>query len=163
MRDVILHTAEGMLSGAIGTKIMELELGQAGKLPEHLRPTQPSDHPGKFIARKLAGERLSEAQLDTAGNVLHWAYGVSWGALLGALSRKLSMRSLPTALLAGAGFGAIVWAVGYAGWLPATKLTAPAHRQGAGHAGASLLGHIGYGLATAVPLWGMRMLEEKLR
>lgn len=165
MRDTLMHTAEGLLAGLVGTKVMGLELGASGRLPARLQPTQTTDHPGKFVAGRVArrlGKQPSDEQLDKAANALHWAYGTTWAALLGAFSTRLSLRSFGRALLAGAGLGAAVWLAGYAGWLPATRLAPPVHRQGGGHIATDLLMHVGYGIATALPLYGLQKLECSL-
>lgn len=122
----VSHTAGGALGGMVGTMFMMRASRQAShKLPERLKPTS-----------------------------LHWVYGIGWGGLLGlglsVAHRKV--RSLPIAVLVGSGLGAAVWAVGYAGWLPATRLTPPVYRQGGRHVLTSLLMHVGYGIVATLPL-----------
>src|SRR5207248_2008625 len=63
-----------------------------------------------------------------AAHGLHWAYGVSWPLGMAALSDVLGLDSTKKTIAAGAILGAIVWAVGYAGWLPALGLAPPVHR-----------------------------------
>jgi hypothetical protein len=149
-----IQTAAGTLGGILGTAVIQKEMQLAGRLPDRLKPTQPKEDPGAFMvsqAERLASRTLSPETTQRATKGLHMGYGTFWGALLGLASSRLRMHRLTTATLAGAAMGAAVWAIGYAGWLPAVGLTPPVHRQGRGIL-ANLAMHVGYGIAAALPV-----------
>ena len=52
----------------------------------------------------------------------------------------------------GAALGAVVWMVGYEGWLPAAGLTSPAHRVPLAKNATGLASHVAYGALASVPL-----------
>jgi hypothetical protein len=165
MRDGLgVHTAEGALGGALGTLFIGRAMRMTQRLPEKLRPTMPDENPAELVIRAL--ERLREKPLSRAAregleHALHWAYGITWGGLLGLATSRVRIRTIGSALLAGAALGGAVWAIGYAGWLPLTRLTPPVHQQGAKHAGTSLLTHIGYGLVSAAPIYLLDRLARR--
>lgn len=153
--DVVLHAAGGVLGGAIGTALMLKGMKASQKLPERLKPTQVRRDPGEFMVSRveqLRREPLPRALRDGLAQGMHWAYGAANGALFGLLTSRIRLRSLRTALLAGAAMGATVWAIGYAGWLPATRLTPPVWRQGGRHVAVSALGHVVFGMVCATPI-----------
>jgi uncharacterized membrane protein YagU involved in acid resistance len=57
--------------------------------------------------------------IDALSTLSHYAYGASCGAVLGALVARRWPASKP---VAGAAFGAAIWAASYLGWLPAAGL-----------------------------------------
>jgi uncharacterized membrane protein YagU involved in acid resistance len=75
-----------------------------------------------------------------------------WPLGFSALARRLRLHSPGRVLAAGAALGVVVWGIGALGWLPATGLTPPIHRQKAAATVSNLLGHIAYGTVAAVPL-----------
>jgi hypothetical protein len=153
----VSHTAGGAIGGAVGTLFLMQTLKQASEmLPEEVKPAIVQSDAGEFIVSKL--EQLSGLPLSRTMHVgltgaLHWAYGIGWGSLLGlATAKRHSVRSVPAAFIFGGSLGALVWAVGYSGWLPAAKLKPVVRGPGSGYVLASLLGHIAYGVVSAVPL-----------
>lgn len=92
----------------------------------------------RFLQRPLPAER---ARLTN--NVMHWGYGIGWGAAFGGLggSRK------PTRALAGAAFGAAVWASSYV-TLPLAGLYKPIWEYGAAELAPDLAAHLVYGTTT---------------
>ncbi len=154
-----VHAGGGAIGGLLGTAFLRRMTGLAGKLPEAWRPTEASRSPGEyFVGRaELAIRRPLPLKWHTratrAGGFL---YGAAWGAALGATSPVLGVRTLPAAALAGAAMGATVWAVGYVGWMPATGLVPPIHRQGATHVTTSLGAHVGYGVIASVVLHALQ-------
>jgi uncharacterized membrane protein YagU involved in acid resistance len=74
----------------------------------------------------------------------HLCYGTTFGWLYAVL-RPEPAHPLVEGLI----FGAGVWAIGYAGWLPAAKLTEPIWRQQASRAIPEVARHALYGVATA--------------
>jgi uncharacterized membrane protein YagU involved in acid resistance len=150
----VSHTAGGALGGAVGTLFLMQSLKRASEsLPE--ASTTPPDAADFILSRleQAGGHVLSRPVHQGIVNALHWAYGIGWGSALGLLTaRRHSVRSVPAVLLFGTCLGSAVWAVGYAGLLPATRLTPPVYRQGVRPVVTSLLGHIAYGVVSAAPL-----------
>ncbi|MDQ0756404.1 DUF6789 family protein [Arthrobacter sp. B3I4] len=69
----------------------------------------------------------------------HLGYGMAAGALYAMLGKK---KSTPATGLA---YGAVLWAAGYEGWLPALGVLPPAHRDKPGRAWTMLAAHLLYG------------------
>jgi hypothetical protein len=143
-----ISAAEGALGGALGTLFIQQAMALAQRLPEPLQGPALREDPGQFIARKL---NVSPPLREPLAKSLHWAYGTTWPFLFGALAPKLRRKGWAKLLLAGAGLGAAVWAVGYLGWLPATGLTKPVHREKVSRTTSGLFGHIIYGALAMVP------------
>ncbi len=156
MRDgFMVHGVEGALGGAIGTLLAKKSAMLAQRLPLRFTPTDTRADPGDFVLSRLEGlfrRALSRRVHDRIVAGLPWAYGIAWGSLLGIAVAGLRVHTARKTLLAGAGMGALVWAVGYAGWLPRAGLTRPVLRQGAGHVTTSLLTHVLFGVAAAWPI-----------
>ncbi|MDI1480281.1 hypothetical protein [Polyangium sp. y55x31] len=159
--DAISHVTAGVVGGAVGTALMQRGMKASQRLPERLRPPAVRKDPGEFMVSKLEelrGRPLPRALRDVVAQGLHWGYGVTGGVVLGLATSRRHIPTLPSALLAGATMGTAIWAVGYAGWLPATKLTPPLGRQGARHVAVSVLGHVVFGIVAAAPIF---LLDRK--
>ena len=94
----------------------------------------------------LFDRELTKNEKDTAGTALHYAYGVSMGALYGAAAE------LAPAVTSGAGlpFGATVWVTADEGVVPLLGLSkSPTEYPLSIHAYA-LASHLVYGLTTEV-------------
>lgn len=175
MRDNwISHATAGIVGGALGTALLKQGMKATQRLPIRLQPTQPRKDPGEFIVMKLEqfrGKPLRRALRDVVVQGLPWGYGMTSGLVLGLATSHRHVPTMRSALLAGAALGAGVWAVGYIGWLPATKLTPPITRQGGRHIAMSVLGHVAFGVVAAVPLlvmdgrtpWWRRVLRQFIR
>jgi hypothetical protein len=156
MRDgFVLHGAEGAIGGVIGTLLVKQGMTLSRRLPEKLKPPAVRQDPGDFFVSRvesLRGRPLPGGVHDRLASGLSWAYGIGWGGLLGLAIAGMREQTVRRTLLAGAGMGALVWAVGYVGWLPGTGLMPPIHRQGAGHVAVSVAQHVLYGVAASVPI-----------
>jgi len=156
MRDgFVVHGAEGALGGALGTLLVKQGITLARRMPEALKPPAVRRDPGEFVVSRLealSGRALPWGVHHRVAEGLHWAYGITWGGLLGLAVAGLRVKTPRQTLLAGAGMGALVWAVGYVGWLPGAGLMQPIHRQGKGGVATSLLSHVLYGVAASVPI-----------
>lgn len=153
--DMMTHATAGVLGGVVGTALLRQGLKASAKLPVRLQPTQVRKDPGDFMVMKLEefrGKPLPRPVRDLIAQGLHWGYGMTGGLVLGLATSRRHVPTLPAALLAGAALGAGVWAVGYAGWLPAAKLTPPLLRQGGRHIAMSVLGHVAFGLVAVAPI-----------
>ncbi|MFT3769656.1 MAG: hypothetical protein QM820_29825 [Minicystis sp.] len=156
MRDgFAVHTAEGALGGVLGTLLIKQTMALGRKMPEKLKPPVPSRDPADVLLSRIEGMRgrpLSWRTHDRMAAGLRWAYGIGWGGLLGLAVSGLHVKRPRQTVLAGAGLGALVWAVGYVAYLPGTGLMRPVHRQGAGHVLTSLVTHVAYGVAASLPI-----------
>jgi len=154
MRNMLIRLAAGAVGGAVATLLMQKTMPLAGKLPEKLRPQMPNRDPGHFMVsqgEKLVGP-LSQKVHSGAAHGLHWAYGIFWPLGLGALAEALRLDTPGKRVAAGAALGALVWIVGYEGWLPATGLMPPAHRVPLAKNASGLASHVAYGAVAALPL-----------
>jgi hypothetical protein len=157
MRDgLVLHGVEGALGGVLGTLVVKRTIAiGASKLPEKLKPPEIRRDPAELVVSKIEawrGRPLTPEAHARIARSLPWAYGIGWGSVLGLGVSALRMKTTRRIVLAGATLGALVWGVGYVGWLPRAKVTEPVTRQGAGHVATGLLTHVLYGLAAAVPI-----------
>jgi uncharacterized membrane protein YagU involved in acid resistance len=92
---------------------------------------------------------------ETLAFASHLGYGISAGTIYTVL--------LPPRLQepgTGTAFGAVVWLVGYEGWLPALGVLPPAHQDRPGRAGSVFIAHLVYGWTLG---WAARGLRERGR
>jgi len=154
MRNLLIKLAAGAVGGAVATLLMQKAMPLSQKLPEKLQPQLPNRDPGDFMVAQ--GEKIvgpfSPKVHSGAAHGLHWAYGVSWPLGLAALSGPFGLRSIGKTVAAGALLGAIVWVVGYEGWLPAVGLAPPAHRVPLAKNASGLASHVAYGALASLPL-----------
>ena len=109
--------AKGLLAGAAGTAVMTASQLAYYKANE----VEPSDTPAQVGKRVIEGllQRgpVTEQQMATLNNAMHWAYGTGWGALYGMGKPRGGARS-------GLLFGLAVWSASLV-HLPAMKLSPP--------------------------------------
>jgi hypothetical protein len=165
MNEPLLGTAGGALGGALGTLFMTQSYKLAPHLPESVQPIPLRRDPGDFLVNKvesLAHRRAGEPVERAAAKGLQWSYGIGWGALLGLVGARLEASHLSRALIAGATLGTLVYAAGYAGWIPALGLSEPIYRQPAGRIASGWLSHVIYGVLVALPVFGLLAWNERL-
>jgi hypothetical protein len=146
----------GGLGGIIGTLFMQKSMKLVPKLPEDLRPPPISEDPGEYMvksAERMIGRPLPAKVHGTAAKGLHWTYGMFWPTVLGFATKKLAFDTLGKTILAGSALGAVVWGAGYAGWLPATGLTAKLRQERVSQAFSGLFSHVLYGIISALPIY----------
>jgi hypothetical protein len=157
----------GLASGTVGTLAMDLvwyrryRLGGGEKrfreweLSSGLRSWDQAPAPaqvGKRLFEGLFQRELPPERAALVSNVMHWAYGLLWGAQYGIVA-----GSLPTPRVRyGPVFGSIVWATDYA-VLPPAKLYKPIWEYDAKTLAQDLSAHWAYGLGTAATF---RLLSE---
>jgi uncharacterized membrane protein YagU involved in acid resistance len=90
------------------------------------------------------------SERSTGTLVFHFLYGAAAGGLLGATSRR-------PGLMAGAGYGVLVWMGSYLGWIPASRRLVPATRHPARRNRLMLAAHLVWGAALAL---GLEELER---
>jgi hypothetical protein len=114
----------GAIAGVAGTGLMtgwQLAVAKLrGKPSSTPVPDRWADAPAPAqVAKKVAdavglGRRLTREEVPLLTDVMHWLYGVGWGALYGAAVG----RRAPDPLIAGVAFGAGVWTTSYAELVP---------------------------------------------
>jgi hypothetical protein len=121
--NLIEHVALGAAAGGAATCLLQgVRTSEQKLLPETMPPMRAD--PGEFtveqaeeLLREEAREQVSNTVETVAAKSLALGYGMTAGALYGAL------RPRPGNLLVdGTALGLGVWAVGYLGWLPALGL-----------------------------------------
>lgn len=123
--------------------------GVGRELRERGSDEEEDDAPERLanaVSVGLFDRELTKGEKDTAGTALHYAYGVSMGALYGAAAE------LAPDVTAGAGlpFGATVWVTADEGVVPLLGLSkSPTEYPLSIHAYA-LASHLVYGLTTEV-------------
>jgi hypothetical protein len=99
------------------------------------------------LARRIGLREPKGAELVAASALAHVGFGALAGVMFAALPYR-QRRSRP----AGAAFGALVWALSYAGWIPKLALMQPPSRDRPGRPTAMIAAHVIYGLTTATVL-----------
>jgi hypothetical protein len=110
--------------------------------------------PGQLGRRLYEGFRqrqLDERLAPLTNNVMHWGYGIAWGAALGVVAGSLPR----TRIWYGPAFGIAVWASSYA-VLPITGLYKPIWQYGFSELAPDLIAHLTYG---SVAERSLRMLS----
>jgi hypothetical protein len=136
-RTVVAGAGEGAIATAAMSGVM-LGARRAGWLGE----PPPRRITWRALRRGLGPVRAWGAR-NPASVATHLAFGAAAGSLFEAgYARWGRSGSGP---LAGAAFGAAVWLVSYAGWIPALGLLPPPHRDRPGRQGWMLAAHLVYG------------------
>ena len=149
----------GALAGLAATAPMTLAMKlMHEQLPREEQYPLPPRQVTEGIAEKAGvNEHLGEEEREAATWVSHFAYGAACGALYGALSgERLDERPL----LAGAGFGVVVWAGSYLGWLPAAGILSPATEHPARRNALMIAAHLVWGATAAAALAGLAGEKE---
>ena len=154
----VVDSTLGLMGGVVATALLQQGMKASVRLPESIRPEPPERDPGDFVVEQ--GERvlkhpLSESAHRTTAKLAHYAYGATWGAALGLAFGAASapmVRDPKMILAGGAAMGAIVWSVGYLGWLPATGLTHKVTEQKPGAVASGITSHLLYGILAAAPV-----------
>jgi hypothetical protein len=140
--------ASGGLAGLVATGVMSALLVAAD-----VTGMMNYEPPRKIIDKFLP--RFPVPLRDAAAVLAHFGYGAAGGCLYAVVRRKQATSG------AGLAYGALVWAVGYEGWLPAMGILPPAHRDKAGRAVTMLAAHLLYGAVLGKAL-GRRVLAERV-
>jgi hypothetical protein len=100
---------------------------------------------GKRLFEGVFQRELSPRWAALANNVMHWTYGLSWGALYGLAAGSFC----PPRIRSGLAFGTLVWTADYI-ILPLAKLYKPAWEYDLPTLAQDLSAHLVYGAATAI-------------
>jgi hypothetical protein len=142
----------GLLSGLVATAAMSAAMlaaqksGLLGRMP----PRRITD---RFLDLAGVGRTTPEPARRALAAVSHFAFGGACGALLGIASEvyrarvgKGSARRARTPLIAaGLAYGTAIWAVSYAGWVPAVGAMPAPPRDRPGRQPSMVLAHWIYG------------------
>jgi hypothetical protein len=133
----VRQTVAGGLGGTAATLVMTGWMGLSQATGRH------GELPPKRLVRRLARRAGIPARRHGPGTQIasaaaHLGFGASAGALYGTVVRR---SSLPRATA----FALAIWAVSYAGWVPALGLLPPPSRDNPRRAWTTLTAHVVYG------------------
>jgi len=140
----------GAAAGFGATMVLQQVMALTAKAVPNSKPPIKQD-PGEFMVAKVEEHVKLPAKLETAAaKSLHLGYGMTSGALYGAIRNRKSSVFLDGAIL-----GTAVWAAGYLGWLPATDLMPPITQHSPRQIAVPIFNHIVFGIAVATAFDGM--------
>jgi hypothetical protein len=163
------HVGAGALAGAAGTAAMDLALyaryrkngGKDGvwrwEFAGNVVSWDEASAPGQLARkgmRQLTGDEPPDEWARPATNIVHWATGVGWGLLYGALASATSRQPLARALA----LGPVVWLSGYV-VLPLAKVYKPIWRYDARTLADDLSAHIVYGAVASAAFRALTRAE----
>ncbi len=130
----------GAIAGCAGTALMTpLQFEGASRSGSHAPPIEVT----RRLHRALPLTRPRRQQLHARGLALHVAFGAVAGALYGIAAPRRAREAT------GLGYGAVLFGVGYLGYLPFLSLHPPAPRDDWPRQAANAAAHGVYGLALA--------------
>jgi len=138
--DVAGAVGRGLAAGVAGTALMTL----ASTIEMKVQGREASSAPADAASKVLGVEPKGETEKARFSNVVHWAYGTSWGALRGVLGAA----GLRGPVAAGAHFVA-VWGSGLV-MLPALGVAPPLREWGAKTLATDALHHLVYAAGTSL-------------
>ena len=103
-----------------------------------------AERTANFVAEKVFDHELSESGKEAGGELAHYLFGATTGAIYGAAS-ELMPRA---AVAAGLPFGAAVWLIADEIVVPALGLSKPANEYPVSKHAIALSSHLVYGLTT---------------
>jgi hypothetical protein len=161
----------GLLSGLAATvpmtAVMELLHRQ---LPAGQRYPLPPRQISQRMTRKVGVEgELDEDEHFALALASHFGYGAATGAIYGVVEDRVRPhveRAAPGAppvavdAAMGVGYGLLVWAGSYLGWLPAAGIMKPATRHPAPRNALMIAAHVVFGGTLGVLTGAMRRRER---
>lgn len=152
MNKLVGRLLGGAAAGVIATAAMSLVMLGAKRLGAL------GEAPPRRIVRKLLGPLTPSGRaLDSAALASHFAFGGAMGAVFSALPARKRRASV------GSIFGALVWAVNYAGVLPRLGLMPPARQDRPGRPTSMLAAHLAYGAVLGAVQRAMSRDTSSLR
>ena len=162
--------ASGMAAGLVGTVCMDTvrfrrQRRSGGERSfrrwefARVRGWQDAPDPGQIAKRVIEGftERtLPDGAAWPISTVMHWSYGVSWGALYGVVAASVRTPHF----FYGVPFGAFVWLSAYT-VLPASGLYEAIWKYEGKVLAEDLSGHLVYGVATSTVFLVLRFAAER--
>lgn len=154
-RAAMVGIGRGLLSGLVATAAMSAVMLAAQKagLLGHMPPRKISD---RLLDAAGVRRKTPEPARRALGAVLHFAFGGVCGAVFG-LARAVSVarasdgsaRRRRAPVLAGLAYGTAIWAVSYAGWVPALGIMPMPHADRPGRPSSMVLAHWVFGATLA--------------
>ncbi|EEF61105.1 DUF6789 family protein [Pedosphaera parvula] len=138
---------QGAVAGGLATIWMSLFMFGSKKLGIQ------GEHPPKRIAEfafALAGSEQSEQQklkLNASAVAAHLGFGMVAGGAFALIQPRSSSKKLQ--ILHGIGYGLLVWAASYKGWIPAFNILPPPERDRPGRVKSMIAAHMVYGAVLA--------------
>ena len=137
--------AAGLAGGLIGSVLM------AGPfLVAHRSGTMRTPPPARITRSLLArfGLRADREAVDALTAVAHLGFGATAGAIYGAVAPRVD--SAARAVVLGMAYGTGIYAVSYAGWVPALRLMPPPDRDQPQRQAVTLVNHWLFGATLAL-------------
>ena len=147
----------GALGGLVGTAAMTAAMRRIhGHLPDPERyPLPPREIIQSMASATEADRQAGEGELQDLTLGAHFAYGAATGALYAALRPG-------DGIAAGAGYGLLVWAASYLGWIPGLSILQPATRHPLRRNGLMLAAHVVWGATTALTIRELQRAEAEV-
>jgi hypothetical protein len=133
----------GIAGGAVATLAMSAVMFGAQKIG--LLGEMPPKKVTRAAARFAGIFTRSRATENAATVAAHWGFGMTTGGIYGLIHR--GRWGLRRSTLLGAAFGSAVWAVSYAGWVPAMGIMQPPHRDRPFRPVTMAVAHLVFGVA----------------
>jgi hypothetical protein len=137
--DVGADIGRGLLAGLIGTGVMTI----SSTVEMKLRGRPPSSAPADAAAKVLGVQPVGDREKQRFSQIVHWAYGTSWGAVRGLVATAGLRGARATAAHLVAVWGAEVLT------LPALGVAPPLTQWGAAEIAIDLFHHVVYVTATS--------------
>ena len=134
---------QGAVAGGLATLPMSGVMLAAGKAG--LMGQQPPERITEAALDAVGVEQPSEAVEQTATAAAHLGYGLAMGAAFALLQQQLRPSTPP--VLNGIGFGLALWALSYAGWVPALGIMPGPEHDRPGRPESMVAAHVVYGAA----------------
>lgn len=153
MRNAMLGAIAGVMATVAMTSAMRRMqplLPARDQYP--LPPRQIMEQVGKATEM---GQAMPEPARRTATMLSHFAFGAAAGGLFASWRPQAGM-------LAGAGYGALVWVVSYLGWIPAARILRPATDHPMRRNLLMLAAHLVWGTALAHSLSDLDRAEAEI-
>lgn len=146
---VMSNIIRGGIAGGLATVGMTAAMMLMHRgLPARQRYCLP---PEQIVAELLERAKLEHPpthhQFEWLSMLAHHGYGASMGAAYGAFQGPHHTLS-PSPVVRGMGFGLVVWAISYCGWLPAFGMDASATREPAPRNALTVVSHLVWGGIT---------------
>lgn len=157
----------GAVAGAFGAWVQNRFFELTGELaPPQVEtsfdppePQQAEEQPTQTVARRFVEGFMTQGPLDdeqksAGGQVVHYGFGATWGAVYGLARATFPAVGGTAGLL---GFSTGVWLVGDVVILPAFRLSAPATEYPVQNHAYALVAHVAYG-AGVLAAWRLLSL-----
>jgi hypothetical protein len=154
------NMALGAAAGLAGTVLMQGMMRATKRFtPQFLPPMR--DNPDHFIvkqAERLLPEKTQKKIPENLESAAQYALAFGYGMTLTSLY-AVARGKRGSLWLDGTALGLSTWAIGYLGWLPATKLMPPVWKQKPTQVVPGILSHVLFGIA-AIGLF--RLAQRKI-